>query len=80
MAEGAAEKAKRLLAEGRLTVEKVDNGLIFATCRGDSGEVYRLGWDPRASEWRCSCEARGRCSHLRALMLVCVRQQEATDG
>lgn len=74
------DKARRLLIEGRLVVEKValpENGgepYIFATCRGDSGEVYRLGFDPYTAEWRCTCEARGPCSHLKALQLVTVRR------
>lgn len=75
----AEEKAHRLLAEGRLTIERVDGGVIVASCRGYSGgEIYRLGFDPRdGGEWRCTCEAsskfRRRCSHLIALQLVVVR-------
>ena len=73
--ENAATKALRLLTEGRLMVERVEpeNGLVIARCRGDSGEIYDLGHDPRNGEWRCSCkELRGNCSHLRALKLVVV--------
>lgn len=70
----AEDKGRRLLTEGRLTVEKLDGGLIVASCRGDSGEVYHLGFDPRGNgEWRCTCVARGRCSHLIALQLVVVK-------
>ena len=78
--EGAAvnarEKGRILLAEGRLTVLKVGDeydGLIQAVCRGDSAKVYDLGYDPRKREWRCTCEARGECSHLIALKLVTVQ-------
>lgn len=70
------EKARRLLIEGRLIVRTVGgpNGLIVAECRGDSGDVYSLGWDPVKSEWRCTCpEQRGGCSHLKSLQLVCVK-------
>lgn len=70
------DKARRLLIEGRLTVEKVDTGrgMVYATCRGDSGTVYQLGFDPRGQgSWRCSCPARTTCAHLRALQLVTVR-------
>lgn len=70
------EKARRLLTEGRLIVRLAGgpNGLIVAECRGDSGDVYQLGWDPAKSEWRCTCpEVRGGCSHLKALQLVCVK-------
>lgn len=76
--ENAATKGRRLLIEGRLDVKRVVTegdlaGLIVATCRGDSGEVYQLGFDPRPGQrkWRCTCpELRGNCSHLHALKLV----------
>jgi hypothetical protein len=75
--ETAAQKARRLLLEGRLMVSRVDpelgSGLVIAECRGDSGEVYSLGHDPTKNEWRCTCpELRGNCSHLQALKLVVV--------
>ena len=56
-------------------VKRVDpeKGLIVAQCRGDSGEVYDLGYDPIKKEWRCTCaELKGNCSHLQALKLVVV--------
>ena len=61
-----------MLVEGRLRVLRIEKtGLIVAECRGDSGEVYDLGFDPGPREWRCTClEMKGRCSHLIALMLV----------
>jgi uncharacterized membrane protein len=69
--ENAQEKALRLLTSGRLRVTKVDGNLIEAECRGDSGEVYRLGHDPNdVPFWSCSCPARTACSHLRALWAV----------
>lgn len=75
--ETAGEKAERLLAEGRLIVDRVGDpsrpGLIVARCRGDHGAIYTLGYDPSRAEWRCTCpEPRGRCSHLKALQLVVV--------
>ena len=74
----AERKAMRLLIEGRLEVKRVDTdgdkaGLIVARCRGDSGRIYDLGYDPRPGQrrWRCTCEElRGQCSHLKALQLV----------
>jgi uncharacterized Zn finger protein len=71
-------KAERLLTSGRLIVTRVGDpsrpGLIVAKCRGDSGQVYTLGYDPKKQEWRCTCaELRGGCSHLMALKLVVVR-------
>jgi hypothetical protein len=73
VAETAAEKALRLLTEGRLMVRVVNPAerFVVARCRGDSGQVYDLGYDPRKNEWRCTCdELKGNCSHLRALKLV----------
>ena len=84
MAETLETKAVKILAEGRLTVERVDkSGLVVASVRSFSGEVHRLGYDPRPkfSEWRCGCEANAkfgrRCSHLIALQRVTVRTKEA---
>jgi uncharacterized Zn finger protein len=68
------DKARRLLIEGRLVVDRVDGDLIVATCRGDSGEVYGLTYRPEAREWFCTCPARTTCSHLKALMLVTVKR------
>ena len=79
MTERIETKAKRLLAEGRLVVRRVEKrtdgrggSLIVASCRGDSGAEYDLGYDPWRDQWRCTCPARGRCAHLTALMLVTV--------
>ncbi len=71
-------KAERLLTSGRLIVREVGNpgkpGRIVAECRGDTGAVYKLGYDPAKDEWRCTCpELRGKCSHLMALQLVVVK-------
>jgi uncharacterized Zn finger protein len=74
VSENAADKGRRYLTEARLTVERVERDLVVASCRGDSGETYRLGFDPARQEWRCTCPARGRCSHLVALMLVVRRE------
>lgn len=77
--ENREEKGRRLLGEGRLTVKGIvtegtrPRGLIMAECRGDSGEVYNLGYDPVKQQWRCTCVAKGKCSHLVALQLVTVK-------
>lgn len=78
VAENATDKAMRLLQEGRLMIERVDPDVRYvrAKCRGDSGEVYALGHDPAKNEWRCTCEARGVCSHLIALQRVVVISSE----
>lgn len=82
MAENAQEKGRRLLTEGRLTLLRVlANGYVHAQCRGDSAEVYDLGFDPGRAQWRCSCPAKGTCSHLVALQLVTLtpHPEEETD-
>jgi uncharacterized Zn finger protein len=73
--ENARAKGIRMLGEGRLLVERVDGDLIVASCRGDSGEIYFLGHDPREGAWRCTCPAKTTCSHLAALQLVTVRRR-----
>lgn len=73
MAENTDQKARRLLAEGRLTVLAVNDAAVIARCKGDSGEEYMLGWDKNHMNWICSCKARGKCSHLKALWLVTVK-------
>jgi len=76
MAETISKKAERILLERRLLVKRVDpgTGLVIAECRGDTGAVYQLGYDPRNDQWRCTCEASSkffrRCSHIRALQRV----------
>jgi hypothetical protein len=65
MRETATSKARRYLTEGRLIIEHINPGEVTATCRGD-GTLHRLGWRP-STGWWCTCEARGRCSHLLAL-------------
>lgn len=78
MRENKQDKGRRMLTEGRLIVKSVGNGaVIVASCRGDSGEVYDLGYDPRKNEWRCTCEALSGCSHLVALQLVVAKAPAA---
>jgi uncharacterized Zn finger protein len=79
--ESVEEKGRRLLVEGRLTVTTAGadgRASVVAECKGDSGEVYALGYDAATAEWRCTCPKRGRntrCSHLVALQLVTVRPE-----
>lgn len=65
--EGAEAKGRRYIVEGRLTVHSVTPTGVTATCKG-SGTSYTV--TQGRGGWSCSCEARGRCSHLVALMLV----------
>lgn len=72
----AQRKALRLLVDGRLELQRVEidgahAGLIVAECKGDSGDLYTLGYDPHRQQWRCTCpELRGGCSHIAALKMV----------
>lgn len=68
--ENAEARGRRLVGEGRLTVEYVGENVVRAICRG-SGEVHDVTWSDGGG-WRCSCPARGRCSHVVALQLVVV--------
>jgi hypothetical protein len=67
--ENAAEKARRIVAEGRLVLHRVDedDGLAVGSVRGDA-EIWNVGCDETG--WWCSCQARGRCSHQLAVGLV----------
>lgn len=72
------EKADAILAEGRLLIEAVagtgPTALVVASClSSDGSKVYKLGHDPRNDQWRCTCIARRRCSHLTALRKVVIR-------
>ena len=68
MRENAQDKARRLLTEGRVTVRTITADMIVASVRGDSALVYETRWD--RGGWTCTCDARSRCSHVQALMLV----------
>ena len=75
--ESRVDRGRRFLLERRLVVERVDGtGLVVASCRGDSGELRHLGFDPLRNEWRCTCPAsaqfRRECAHLVALKHVTV--------
>lgn len=66
MREDHLRKGERYLLQGRLNVRLVTPERVEAYCKGDNGHTYRLGHDKGV--WTCSCEARGRCAHLVALM------------
>lgn len=76
MRETVADKARRYLAEGRLTVTAIDGDFVAGVCRG-SGAIHQVGHDPGRG-WHCSCASRtDRCAHLLALQLVTVRSARA---
>jgi uncharacterized Zn finger protein len=75
--ETTAAKGRRYLAEGRVTVVRVDGAVADALVHGDTGE-HHVGHDP-ARGWHCTCPARGRCSHVAALRLVTVRMSGGGD-
>lgn len=63
MREDAAGKARRLLAEGRVYVVRIDGAHVDAVVRGASAELYHVRHD--GDEWSCTCPAVGpRCSHV----------------
>jgi hypothetical protein len=66
--ENAAMKARRLLAEGRVTITHVDGREVAAVVRGDTAQTYRVRH--RDGTWTDDCLARTRCSHIQAVQLV----------
>lgn len=68
MRENARAKALRILAEGRVTLKRVDPSGIVALVRGDAEAFYIVTHD--GTRWRCSCAAIGRCSHGLAVQMV----------
>jgi len=69
--EDARTRGCRLAAEGHLIVSYVSGRVITACCRGDSGEMHRLGYDPGRGWW-CACPALTKCAYLQALHLVTI--------
>lgn len=76
--ENAAAKARRLLAEGRVTVTRVGAHHVGGMVRGDSAAVYRVAFT--GGRWWCTCDARGRCSHIQAVQLCTVVLTPNTEG
>lgn len=68
MRENVASKARRLLAEGRVIVTRVDGRKVSALVRGDSEGFHVVEHD--AGRWTCDCSALGACSHRLALQLI----------
>jgi hypothetical protein len=75
--ESIEQKATRYLTAGNLTITGMTGGQITARCISDTGQVYRLGYNP-AEGWWCSCAASRVCSHLLALkkVTICQRRTE----
>jgi len=74
--ESAFLKARRLLAEGRITIRRADDRMLTAEVRGDSARVYRAGFADGV--WYCTCAHSAhstRCSHVVALHLLWVEPQ-----
>lgn len=69
--ENVRDRGRRLVAECRLVIRRVDDTEIRALCRGDSGAMHEVGHHP-AGGWWCSCPARTQCAHLYALQLVTI--------
>lgn len=69
--ETAFDRGRRMILEGRLVIDRVNDREVRAHIRGDSGEVHEVGYT--RGGFHCSCPCRGRCGHLVALMLVTLR-------
>lgn len=79
--EGAQQKARRYLLEGRIMIRSVGPQGVRAHVRGQ-GSVYNVAYEAGGG-WRCSCPARTpRCCHVIAVQLVVVVPQhpEASPG
>jgi uncharacterized Zn finger protein len=74
--ESADVKGRRYLTEGRVIVRRMAGEIVLADVRGDTGVVHKVTHRP-GKGWRCSCAARGRCSHLVALQLVTAPRTES---
>lgn len=61
-----AEKAARLLLEGRVLVACGENGIEAVVAGGH--DTYRLVRE--SGRWRCVCPARGICAHVVAVGIV----------
>jgi len=72
MRENYASKALRLLAEGGVSVLRIEPSGVTAIVRGDSAAIYTVNFD--GSRWSCSCPAIGRCSHAFAVQRVVVTE------
>ena len=67
--ENSETRALRLLLEGRVAIRSVGLRGVLAFVKGDSGSLRTVRFDP-GLEWQCSCPARGKCAHVRAVMHV----------
>jgi len=79
VAETKAEKARRYLTEGRVTILVANERVAVASVKGDGG-TYSCGYDGgHAPHWRCTCEAwrlsasHPDCAHLLAVKLIVSR-------
>ena len=73
MAETINEKARRLIAEDRITIRYLGEFLVDADVIGDHGTyavVVEVG-----DEVRCWCPATGDCSHKLAVLAVALERR-----
>jgi uncharacterized Zn finger protein len=74
--ENAPTRALRLLIEGRVMVQRVDDRGVLARVRGDSGAVRTVVRE--YDGWSCDCPAKGeKCAHVRAVMLCTVARADS---
>ncbi len=75
---GIDEKAKAVLADGRVEVRAVHRDYVHALVHGNNG-TYSVTYGPRDG-WVCGCPAGRhgrRCSHLVAVELVTTARRTA---
>ena len=75
--ESAANKARRYLTEGRVTIDTVRSYHVRAVVRGD-GAVWRVRVD--GLDRTCTCPAQGLCAHILAVGLVTAPVQPTEGG
>jgi hypothetical protein len=69
MRENSAEKARKWIRQGAVAIVRVDRGYVLGAVRDPAGvRTVKMV----AGFWSCTCEARGPCSHVKAVQLVTV--------
>ncbi len=72
--EDAFTKARRLLAEGRVSILRAGHEALVARVRGDSARLYRAGYED--GRWYCACPAKSACAHVLALQLIWLEPED----
>ena len=74
MRENSAERARRWIRQAAVAIVRVEEGYVLGAVRDPAGvRTVKLV----SGFWSCTCEARGPCSHVRAIQLLVVPRQWA---